>query len=42
VQPVQIGLLYRKGAGTSLTIQAFIDHAKTHLQAVLPSLILRA
>ena len=42
VQPMQIGLLYRKGAGTSLTIQAFIDHAKTHLQAVLPSLILRA
>ena len=42
VQPMQIGLLYRKGAGTSLTIQAFIDHAKTQLQSILPSLILRA
>lgn len=42
VQPMQIGLLYRKGAGASLTIQTFIDHAKTHLQTVLPKLILRA
>ena len=42
VQPMQIGLLYRKGAGPSLTIQAFIDHAKTQLQSILPKLILRA
>lgn len=40
-QPMQIGLLYRKGAGSSVTVQAFIDHAKTELERLLPSLILR-
>jgi DNA-binding transcriptional LysR family regulator len=41
VQPMQIGLLYRKGARSSLTIQAFIDHAKAELERLLPDLILR-
>jgi DNA-binding transcriptional LysR family regulator len=42
IRPMQIGLLYRKGARISLTVQAFIDHAKVELDRILPSLILRA
>lgn len=41
-RPMQIGLLCRKGAGSSMTVQAFIDHAKTELERILPSMILRA
>jgi DNA-binding transcriptional LysR family regulator len=41
LQPMQIGLLYRKGARSSLTIQAFIDHAMAELERILPDLALR-
>ena len=41
VLPMRIGLLCRKGAGSSLTIQAFIDHAKAQLRSLLPELILQ-
>ena len=41
LQPMRIGLLYRTGARSSLTIQAFIDHAKAELDRLLPPLILR-
>ena len=41
VQPMRMGLLCANGSRASLTIRAFIDHAQTALQAILPDLILR-
>ena len=41
LRPMQIGLLYRKGARISLTVQAFIDHAKVQLDRILPNLTLQ-
>jgi DNA-binding transcriptional LysR family regulator len=41
VQPMRMGLLCAPGSRASLTIRAFIDHAETALQSLLPDLILR-
>jgi DNA-binding transcriptional LysR family regulator len=41
-RPMQIGLLCRKGGSASLTTQAFVEHAKTELERLLPSMILSA
>jgi DNA-binding transcriptional LysR family regulator len=41
VKPMRMGLLCASGSRASLTINAFIDHAQTVLQDLLPALILR-
>ena len=41
VQPMRMGLLCTKGGRASLTIAAFIDHARTVLRDLLPDLHLR-
>ena len=41
VQPMRMGLLCANGSRASLTIRAFIDHAQTALETILPDLILR-
>ena len=42
VQPMRMGLLCASGSRASLTINAFIDHAQTVLQTLLPDLILHS
>jgi DNA-binding transcriptional LysR family regulator len=41
VQPMRMGLLCTSAGRTSLTIQAFIDHARGVLHGLLPDLLLR-
>lgn len=41
VQPMRMGLLCTPGSRASLTVQAFIDHARDMLRSLLPDLLLR-